>query len=141
MRTGAAAVDRKNRFDLCAALLLIGAWRHFGWALFDVPVRALVSKASGAAAIACLLLIVWRIAGTRWMAPILLWWAWEELQVVLCSTWFIFDPWPVPAGQAMCSARVGFDIGAAGVLIVAVLAFRLTLQDLTATAQSEGQGK
>lgn len=127
---------RKSRFELCAALLLIGGWRHYGWGLFDVPMRALASKASGAAAICCLLLIVWRSTGTRWMAPILLWWAWEELQVVLCSTWFIFEPWLVKPGEAMCSSKIGFDLGALGILIVAVLAFRLTLSDSTAIKQS-----
>lgn len=127
----------KNRFDLCAALLLIGAWRHYGWALFDGPTRALVSKASGAAAIVCLLLIVWGMQRSRLLGAVLLWWAWEELQVVLCSLRFIRDPWPVEPGQAMCSARFGFDIGAAGVLMVAVLAFKLIQQN--ANKESDGR--
>lgn len=67
------------------------------------------------------------------LAGVLLWWAWEELQVVLCSVWFIFSPWPVEPGQAMCSAKAGFDIGALGILIVAVLAFRLTLPNWVVT--------
>jgi hypothetical protein len=121
-------VDRKSPYSLAAALLLIGAWRHFGWALFDGSTRALVSKASGALAICCLLLILWRECGTKPVLPIMLWWAWEELQVMLCSTWFMFDPWPVEPGQAMCSAKLGFDIGALGILAVAILTFHLTIK-------------
>jgi len=75
------------------------------------------------------------------LAGILLWWAWEELQVMLCSVWFIFDPWPVEPGQAMCSARAGFDIGALGVLIVALLAFRLTTTQVGRDTDVQGQGK
>lgn len=131
----------KSRFDLCAALLLMGATRHYGWAFFDGPERALVSKACGALAIIFLLVVVWRQAGTRWMLPILLWWAWEETQVALCSLWFIVEPWHVEPGQPMCSARLGFDLGALGIVCVAVFAFRLTLQGFTAIQSEQRQGK
>lgn len=142
------AVDRKSRYSrlaalhLPAALLLIGGWRHYGWELFDGGTRALVSKASGAVAICCLLLILWRLHGTKQMLPIVVWWAWEEMQVALCSTWFIFAPWPVQPGEAMCSAKLGFDLGSVGILIVASLAYRmLTLLGLTGIACIEKGGK
>lgn len=131
----------KSRCELCAGLLLVGAWRHYGWALFDGPTRALVSKASGAAAICFLLWIVWKHAGTKWALPVFLWWAWEETQVVLCSVWFIHAPWPIEPGQAMCSAKAGFDIGALGIVFVAVLAFRLTLSGFTGIQNKERIGK
>jgi hypothetical protein len=127
----AVVADHKSRCDaLPVAMLLIGALRHYGWALFEGSTRALVSKASGAAAICCLLLVVWHLQRSRPLGAVLLWWAWEECQVALCSTWFIFDPWPVAPGQAMCSARAGFDLGALGIFVVALLAYRLALSDL-----------
>ena len=82
-----------------------------------------------------------RVAPDAPLAGVLLWWAWEELQVILCSAWFIFDPWPIDPGQAMCSAKLGFDLGALGVLIVAVLALRLNLSDLTASNDRNGERK
>lgn len=82
-----------------------------------------------------------RVAPDAPLLAVLLWWAWEELQVILCSVWFIFDPWPIELGQAMCSAKLGFDLGAFGILIVAVLAFRLNLSDLTASNDRNGVTK
>lgn len=82
----------------------------------------LASKALGAAAILYLLAVVWE--HTRAGAAIFLWWAWEELQVLTCTAWFMVDPWPVAQGQAICSAKAGFDLGAAGVLILSLVLMR-----------------
>lgn len=109
---------------LAMILLAVGATRHYGWALADAPMRGLASKALGAVAILCLLWIVYSLS--RAAALVLLWWAWEELQVILCSTWFAFDPWPVAQGEAMCSAKLGFDLGALGVLFISLLLLRLS---------------
>lgn len=130
-------MDLKSRSSLPVLLLAIGASRHYGWALFDAPVRGLASKALGAAAILCLLWVVWTMS--RAAALVLLWWAWEEVQVVLCSTWFAFAPWPVQPGEAMCSAKIGFDLGALGILFVALLLLNLTR--LTAIDQTGRAGK
>lgn len=121
----AAAVDLKSRCELAVLLLLIGSARHYVWGLADIAARGLVAKALGGAAILALLWIVHGLTHSRLLLPVLLWWAWEELQVVTASVWFIFDPWPVPAGESMLSARAGFDLGAAGILVVALLVANL----------------
>ena len=112
---------RLSRADLLL-LLAVGASRHYGWALGSDATAGLASKALGAAAILYLLAVVWE--QTRAGAAILLWWAWEELQVLTCTAWYMADPWPVAQGQAICSAKAGFDLGAVGILIIALLAMR-----------------
>lgn len=57
----------------------------------------------------------------RWA---LILYAWHEASVALCASWFIFAPWPIALGQGMCSAKIGFELGALGLLLVAVLASR-----------------
>lgn len=139
----AAAVDLKSRCELALLLLLVGTARHYGWAMAEVATRGLVSKALGGMAILALLWIVHGLTHSRLLLPVLLWWAWEELQVVTASVWFIFDPWPVPAGESMLSARAGFDLGAAGILVVALLVAHLhkNLSDRTAIQQTRDLGK
>ena len=118
-------VDPWSRGSLAVVLLAVGAVRHYGWALFPDDDRGLASK--GLAAVAILALI-WTVVGLTKSAAVLavsMWWSFEELQVVLCTAWFWFDPWPVATGQAMCSAKAGFDLGAVGIMAVGVLLWRL----------------
>lgn len=115
----------KSLCDPAAALLLIGAVRHYGWALAPEGTRALMSKGLAAVAMLCLLALLLRHERSRAVLLVAAWWAWEELQVALCSFWFIFDPWPIQPEQPMCSARAGFDIGALGIMVVALLAYML----------------
>lgn len=75
------------------------------------------------------LALLWLLSGYRRPADKLAFWAlllyaFHEASVVLCATWFIFAPWPILQGQAMCSAKIGFDLGALGLLLVAVLALQ-----------------
>lgn len=105
--------------SLCSALLLVGAFRHYGWALAPAEVAGVVSKGLGAAAILSLLLLL-KPSGLA--AAVAAWFAFEELQVLICSALWIVEPWHVEEGQAMCSAYVGFDIGAISLCIVAAFA-------------------
>jgi hypothetical protein len=108
-------------------LLLIGAVRHYGWFLVDPTLAGMAAKGLGGMAILALLWITWRRERRTWLTDaVLAWWAWEELQVVVCSAWYIADPWEVEAGQAICSARAGIDFGAFGILIVALLLWRVS---------------
>ena len=109
-------MDRKN---LCSALLLIGAVRHYGWALAPADVAGVVSKGLGAAAILALLVL---LKPRGMAAAVAAWFAFEELQVLICSALWVVQPWHVNKGQAMCSAYVGFDIGAISLCIVAAFA-------------------
>ena len=111
---------------LWAALLAVMALRHYAWRWVPVEHAGLASKALGSVAALGLL---WLLSSYRRPGDDLARWAiWlyamHEASAVLCATWFVFSPWPIATGQAMCSARIGFDLGALGLLMVAVLASR-----------------
>lgn len=109
---------------LWPVLLAVMALRHYAWRWVPAEHAGLVSKALGSVAA---LVLLWLISGYRRPADNLACWALalyalHEASAVLCATWFIFAPWPIAPGQGMCSARIGFDLGALGLLMVAVLA-------------------
>jgi len=113
------------KIGIALLFLMVGALRHFLWPHFPAEMQGMVSKGCGAAAIVFLLgFTAWRERG-----PILLviaWWAWEELQTVLCSALYLQEPWEVPPGQGICSAKIGLDLGSLGILIVAGLLYYMT---------------
>lgn len=125
-RSGPAALKRKvaavaprNRSDVAAMLLLAMAARHYAYDFWPPELRGLAAKALGAIA---LLILLWACVA---MAPrssvitaVALWWSFEEVQVALCSFAFMARPWPVPAGQSICSARLDLDLGAIGIVVV-----------------------
>lgn len=113
--------------NLAAGLLAVAACRHYAWQHFPIEAQGMASKGLGAAAVLVLLAVVWHGNKSRPLALVLCWWAWEEAQVLLCSFAYMQTPWVVEPGQAICSARVGFDIGAAGILAVAVIAHKLSV--------------
>lgn len=112
--------------QLAIALLLMGAARNYGWLLADPQVMGVASKAIGAIAAICFLLIIWmNFPRNLLLTLVIAWYAFEELQTAMCSVMYLIKPWPVEVGQSMCSARIGFDIGAVGVFVVGLLAFKL----------------
>lgn len=118
---------------LAIALFVVGAIRHYGYKLGSDEMAGMVSKGLGGAAILCLLAIVWLLCSAKlrggkakFLIAVMLWWAWEELQVVLCSALYVMEPWPVEPGQGICSARIGLDLDAIGILVVAILAANAT---------------
>ena len=119
--------------NLAAGLLAVAAARHYLWVNFPLEAQGMASKGLGSAAVLVLLAVVWHGNRSRPLALVLCWWAWEETQVLLCSLAYMRAPWTVEPGQGICSAAVGFDIGAAGILAVAVIAH--TLSNLTPTKQ------
>lgn len=109
---------------LWPALLLTLFLRHYAWRWVPAEHAGDTSKALGAAAA---LVLLWLLSGYRRPADKLAYWALalyavHEASAVLCAAWFIAAPWPILPGQAMCSAKIGFDLGAAGLLLVAILA-------------------
>ena len=110
---------------LAPALLLIATLRHWGYDLFPVAARGAVSKALAAAAIIALVWIVYRLRPSRLLLAVCAWWTFEESQVVICSALYAWRPWEVEPGQSICSAVVGLDIGAATMVVVALLAARI----------------
>lgn len=115
-------MDPKSPGDLAAFLLAVGGFRHYGWALFPPDLAGVASKGLGGLAILALIFAILASKESLLCWAVGIWWAFEEAQVVLCSALWMVNPWHVPKGQAMCSARVGFDIGALSVIIVAALA-------------------
>ena len=112
--------------NLAAGLLAVAAARHYLWQHFAIEAQGMASKGLGAAAVLVLLAVVWHGNKSRPLALVLCWWAWEEMQVLLCSFAYMQAAWVVEPGQGICSAAVGFDIGAAGILAVAAIAHNLT---------------
>ena len=109
---------------LWQALLITMTLRHYAWRWVPADHAGEASKALGAVAALSLL---WLLAGYRRPGDGLAFWALalyalHEASAALCATWFIFAPWPILQGQAMCSAKLGFDLGALGLLLVAILA-------------------
>lgn len=111
--------------NLVASLLAVGAARHYLWPHFPAELQGMASKGMGAVATLLLLALVYRANRSKPLAMVLCWWAWEEAQTALCSLAYLAQPWTVESGQGICSARVGFDLGAAGLVCVAYLAWRL----------------
>lgn len=111
--------------NLAASLLAVGVARHYLWPHFPAELQGMASKGMGAMATLLLLALVYRANRSKPLALVLCWWAWEEAQTALCSLAYLAQPWTVEAGQGICSARVGFDLGAAGLLAIAAIAYRL----------------
>ncbi len=114
-----------SRFNLAAALLLIGASRNYGWMLVDPEFRGIASKALGAFAALCLIAIIAYHCASKWVLLVSAAYGFEELQTFSCSVMYWIEPWPVEVGQSICSARIGFDVGAVGIFVVGLLAYKL----------------
>ncbi len=113
--------------NLICALLLVGVVRHYGYQIAPPELAGMVSKGLGGTAILALLAIVWLRSGrSRMLAAVLLWWAWEESQVAVCSALYVWRPWKVEPGQAICSALAGLNIDAIGIIAIALLAANAT---------------
>ena len=114
----------KSRFNLALAMLLIGASRFYAWELWPPELRGPASKMLGSMAALCLIGIVYSLKPSRLLAFVCAWYAFEELQTVICSMAYMVEPWAVPVGMSICSARIDFDIGAVGIMFVAFLLWR-----------------
>jgi hypothetical protein len=102
-----------------AALILLGALRHYGWGWVSPDIQRFVWNISGSVVI---LLLLWTMAyQSQPLRLVVLWWSFEELQVIACSLGRIFRPWFVNPGEAQCSALLGFNLGAIGLALVAIL--------------------
>lgn len=111
-----------------AALFLVLIWvRHYAWAQFPAEMQGDAWKIGSALAILTLMAIVWRGHKSALLIPFILLLAFEEIQVILCSAWWILEPWTVLPGYSKCHSGTGFDLGAIGILAMAVLANKIIL--------------
>ncbi len=120
----------KSLYSLFVGLLLLGAARHYGWELFPQELKGMASKGLGGITVLVLLWAFWWQCKESLLLPLFAWWSFEELQVIVCSGWYMLDPWPVLDGQAICSAKAGVDLGAFGILAVSLLVVLSTCQPL-----------
>jgi hypothetical protein len=108
---------------LALGLVALTVVRYYAPWLAPADVRGLVSKSLGAVqslvhmAVLCIIVRHWlrRVAGPIMLAAAYA--VWEEAQGAICPIWYIFEPWHVPQGAAMCSARAGYDFGLLGALV------------------------
>jgi hypothetical protein len=117
----AAVVGQRYAHSLPVLLALLLMVRHYVWDKFPPELQGEAWKLTSALCILGLLALVWQ---ARWW-PVFAVFAFEELQVAICSAWYMVEPWHVPEGMATCSAKAGIDLGAVGVMFVALAVFAL----------------
>jgi hypothetical protein len=123
--------SRRESHRLAAELLLIVAGRHHLWPAAAAADQPIVSKALGACLVLWLLSVVQRLAwalghGSKVLAGVLMIAAWYQAQALVCSLSYLVEPWPVLPGQGLCTGRIGFDLGAIGLVLIAVAASSLS---------------
>jgi hypothetical protein len=104
-----------------ATLLLLLGLRHYAYAVW--PDHAAAWQILTAFVVIAL---VWRVCPHGWPRWIAAWWTVEELQVVVCTGWYAYRPWPVAEGDDICSSLIGADLGLLGAAVIAALIWRLT---------------
>lgn len=124
---------RPSRCDLAALVLLAGVLKHYAWDLFDPGLKGVAAKGLGSLAMLALLGAVLYLAWSRAMAMVVAWFAFEEAQTVICTSAWLIKPWVLDPNRAMCSQRLDFDLGAIGVMAIAVILWRVYLQTFVVT--------
>lgn len=141
---------RLNRLDpraLAVELLLIVAAREHLWPWLPAELQGAASKGLGAALVLVLLSVIYRLTDalgmrSRALYAVLCLAAWYSLQTLICSAAYLNEPWPIPPGMGMCSARIDFDLGALGLVLIAAFACWLSdpvRVDSTPTDKMGGQ--
>lgn len=107
---------------LAAPLLLLGLLRHYGWVWAPPESARFVWNLSGSVVIVIFLWsLAYQFAAAR---PIVIWWSFEELQVIACSLARILRFWEVKPGESQCSALLGFDLGSVGLMLAAIVLYK-----------------
>lgn len=109
---------------LAALLLLVWYAVHYGYQWAPAQQGAVFNVLRSAGSLV-LLSIVFLALPSRVLAVPAAGLAAEELQVIGCGTWWLLDPWPVKPGDELCSAGLGFPLGAVGLAVLGVAAWHL----------------
>lgn len=120
-------------------VFLLFAFRHYGYQWWPSVQQGLVY---GASAAVCLLVLLAAPVRLRW--PVKAWIAAEELLSAGCYSFKLAAPdwFKYEFQDEVCSQVVGFKIGAVGLVIVALLAYRmLTLARVDDGLNRKGSGK
>ena len=122
-----ALTSRHESWALACELLLIVAVREHLWPRLPAHLQGMASKGLGAALVLVLLSMLWRHAPrSRPLVMMLCIAAWYSLQTLICSAAYMVQPWALQPGQGICSARVGFDLGALALVVLAAAAVHLS---------------
>lgn len=122
-----------NRSNAALFILALGVLRHYGWVPFDPELRGIASKALGGLALLGVVPFIWKAYPSRLMWYVLAWWSFEATQILLCSTLYAIKPWVVPTGQSICSVGIGLDLGAIGIMLVALILWKINCKTLQVT--------
>lgn len=131
-RQSGVAVSRLSlSSSLAAELLLMVGIRHHLWPYAPEAAQPIVSKALGACMVLWLLSALQRLAwsaghGSKALAAMLMIAAWYQAQALVCSLAYLHAPWAVLPGQGLCTGRIGFDLGAVGLVLLAAAASNLS---------------
>lgn len=122
-----APKNPRESWALACELLLIVAAREHLWVWLPAELQGMASKGLGAALVLVLLSMVYRHAPpSRPLVVVLCVAAWYSLQTLICSAAYMVEPWGVQPGQGICSARIGFDLGALALVVLAATAVYLS---------------
>jgi hypothetical protein len=122
-----AQTSPRESWALACELVLIVAAREHLWPWLPAELQGMASKGLGAALVLVLLSVVYRHAPrSRVLVAVLGVAVWCSLQTLICSAAYMVEPWSVAPGQGICSARIEFDLGAVGVMLLAWLALWLS---------------
>lgn len=108
-------------------LLLAGlAWNN-AWKWFPPDLQGWAYNASTGAFVTILLLIVFLFTSTvvRVVCVLLIGFS---VQVAVCNGLYVIDPWPLVEGGEMCSTRLAFPLGLAGLWVASLVAHWLYMK-------------
>lgn len=119
--------------ESAAALILLLAFRHYGYYHFPQAMRGDIFGAAGAVCIIALLVML-----KPWW-PLMLWACAEELLVAGCSLWWAIAPqaW----ADEQCSAKIGFRLGAFGLVGLSMVVYKLATVRVDTSQKIGADGK
>ena len=101
-------------------MLALATLRGYGWDVLPSAWKGSASKAAGGLALLAIIWIVHDLLRPSLLVSIAASvWSVGELQVAIGSIWYMLEPWPVPVGASILSAKAGLDLGAAGIVLIA----------------------
>lgn len=135
----AAVAARASKPDALAAwLLAVLALREHAWAWFPAELQGMASKGSGALLALFLLGVVLKLAPrSGWLLAAIAYGTWSALQTLICSIAYMVQPWDVPPGVGICSARIDLDLGALGIMFAAWFAVRASSVKVSSISNRE----
>lgn len=101
-------------------MLALATLRGYGWDVLPTAWKGSASKAMGGLALLAMIWIVHDLLRPSLLVAVAASvWSVGELQVVIGSIWYMLDPWLVPEGASILSAKAGLDLGATGIVLIA----------------------